>query len=110
MSKRRFEALVAAALDEIPEELARFIDNVAVVVVDDNPDGLLGVYEGTPLTERSQYGGMEMPDRIVIFRKPILEMCVSEDDVIEEIYVTVVHEIAHHFGIEDDTLEERGWA
>ena len=101
---------MAEALDEIPEELARFLENVAVIVAEDSPEGLLGLYEGTPLTERHDYGLMQMPDRITIFRKPICEMCVSEEDVVEEVYVTIVHEVAHHFGIEDDTLEERGWA
>jgi predicted Zn-dependent protease with MMP-like domain len=110
ISRRRFEQLVGEALDEIPEELGRYLDNVAVVVADDSPEGLLGLYEGTPLTERYDYGAMQMPDRITIFRKPICEICVSEEDVVEEIYVTIVHEVAHHFGIEDDTLEERGWA
>ena len=110
VSRRRFEQLVAEALDEIPEELARFLENVAVIVAEDNHEGLLGLYEGTPLTERYDYGLMQMPDRITIFRKPICEMCVSEDDLVEEVYVTIVHEVAHHFGIEDDTLEERGWA
>ena len=110
MSRHRFETLVAEALDDIPDELARFMENVAIIVEDDHPDGLLGLYEGTPLTERHDYGLMQMPDRITIFRKPILEMCVSEDDVVEEVYVTIVHEVAHHFGIDDDTLDERGWA
>ena len=110
MSTHRFEKLVADALDEIPDELARYLENVAIIVADDHPDGLLGLYEGTPLTERHDYGLLQMPDRILIFRKPILEMCVSEEDVVEEVYVTIVHEVAHHFGIEDDTLEERGWA
>ena len=110
MSRHKFEALVAEALDEIPEELARYLENVAVIVADESSEGLLGLYEGTPLTERYDYGGLQMPDRITIFRKPICEMCVSEDDLVEEIYVTIVHEVAHHFGIEDDTLEERGWA
>ena len=110
MSRHKFEALVAEALDEIPEELARYLENVAIIVADESAEGLLGLYEGTPLTERYDYGGMQMPDRITIFRKPICEMCVSEEDLVEEIYVTIVHEVAHHFGIEDDTLEERGWA
>lgn len=110
VSQRRFEELVGDALDELPEELARLLDNVVVTVVDQSPEGLLGLYEGTPLTERYDYGGLQMPDRITVFRTPICEMCVSEEDVFEEIYVTIVHEVAHYFGIEDDTLEERGWA
>lgn len=109
MSMRKFEALIGEALDEIPEELARYLDNVVVTAVDDHPEGLLGLYEGTPLTERYDYGGLQLPDRITIFRRPICAMCVSEDDVYEEIYVTIVHEVAHYFGIEEDTLAEHGW-
>lgn len=110
MSRRRFEELVAQALDEIPEELARYLENVAIVVEDDSSEGLLGLYEGTPLTDRGDYGSMQMPDRITLFRLPICEMCVSEEDVAEEVYVTVVHELAHHFGIDEDTLDAYGWA
>lgn len=108
----RFEHLVADALDQLPEPLAELVDNVVVVVEDraeEDPD-LLGLYEGTPLTEREAYGGMELPDRITIYRLPICAMAVDEDDVVEEVLVTVVHEVAHHFGIEDDRLHELGWA
>jgi len=106
----RFESLVVDALDEIPDELAALMDNV-VVVVEDDPDepGLLGLYEGTPLTERDTYGGMELPDRITIYRNPICAACDSEDDVVDEVLTTVVHEVAHHFGIDDDVLHELGW-
>ncbi len=106
---RRFEALVADALDEIPDELARLIDNVVVTVADDHPEGVLGLYEGTPLTERHDYGGMQLPDRITLFRRPICELCENEDDVYDEVYVTIVHEVAHFFGIDEDTLEAHGW-
>ena len=116
VSRTRFEELVGDALDAIPEGLARLMDNVFVVVEDssDEPD-LLGHYEGVPLTERDNYGemgqgGMVMPDRIVIFRGPICAMCDSEEDVVEEVLVTVVHELAHHFGIDDDRLDELGWS
>jgi predicted Zn-dependent protease with MMP-like domain len=107
----RFEELVGDALDQLPEELAVLMDNV-VVLVDDEPveDGLLGLYEGIPLTEREAYGGLELPDRITIYRLPICALADDEDDVVEEVAVTVVHEVAHHFGIDDDRLDELGWA
>lgn len=107
---RRFEELVAEALDGLPEALGRLIDNVAVLVEDegDEPD-LLGLYDGVPLTERGDYGGLVMPDRIFIYRLPILAICETIDDVIDEVMVTVVHEVAHHFGIDDDRLEALGW-
>lgn len=112
MDAERFEALVAEALDAVPPELARLIDNVAVFVEDESPDDpdLLGIYEGIPHTERSDYGvGFVMPDRIVIYRLPICAMCDTEDEVVEEVLVTVVHELAHHFGIDDEQLERLGW-
>ena len=99
----RFEELVAEALDGIPEELARHIDNVVVRVQDDSRGG-------TPLTRREQYGAMVMPDRITIYRRPILARCRDESEVIAQVRITVVHEIAHHFGISDARLHELGWA
>jgi predicted Zn-dependent protease with MMP-like domain len=109
----RFEQLVADALDDIPEALAQLVDNVVVLVEDeavDDPD-LLGVYEGVPHTERSGYGlGFTMPDRIVIYRLPICAMCETEDEIVEEVAVTVIHELAHHFGIDDDELDRLGWS
>jgi predicted Zn-dependent protease with MMP-like domain len=106
----RFEALVAEALDGIPESLARRIDNVVVGVQDDSRGGnLLGLYEGIPLTRREQYGGLAMPDRITIFRRPILARCRTEADVVQQVRITVVHEVAHHFGISDARLHELGW-
>ncbi len=106
----RFEELVATALDQIPPELGRLIDNVAVFVEEDSPEGgLLGLYEGIPLTERdSNYAGV-LPDRITLYRRQICAACSSEDEVIEEVQVTVIHEVAHHFGIDDDRLDELGW-
>ncbi|GAA4204530.1 metallopeptidase family protein [Microbispora amethystogenes] len=107
---RRFEELVAEALDTIPADLAKVMDNVVVVVVDDPPEpGLLGLYTGIPLTERGDWYSGVLPDRIEIYRNPTLEICETEDDVVEEVRVTVVHEIAHHFGIDDDRLHELGW-
>ncbi len=107
---RRFESLVADALDELPPELAELLDNVVVVVEDEGeePD-LFGLYEGVPLTERATYGAMELPDRISIYRLPICAYCEDEEHVVEEVLVTVVHELAHHFGISDERLEELGW-
>ncbi len=111
VSPERFEELVADALDEIPEELGQLMENVWVTV-EDVPEvpGLLGLYDGVPLTEREAYGGMVMPDRITLYRLPICAMSRSEDDVVEVVRDTVIHEVAHHFGIDDDRLDELGWA
>ena len=113
MTRERFEELVAEALDRVPAELAALIDNCVVLVEDeapaDDPD-LLGLYDGTPLTERdTTYAGV-LPDRITIFRNPTLDMCTSEAEVVDEVNITVVHEIAHHFGIDDDRLHDLGYA
>jgi predicted Zn-dependent protease with MMP-like domain len=110
VTEERFESLVADALDGIPEELGRLMDNVVVQVREFSRAGLLGLYQGIPLTERQQYGGMAMPDRITIFRLPILERCSTEEEVRREVRITVVHEVAHHFGISDERLTELGWA
>jgi predicted Zn-dependent protease with MMP-like domain len=112
MPPARFEELVADALDEIPAELAKMMDNVVVLVEDRNPDepDILGLYEGIALTERGfDYAGA-LPDRIFLYRVPILAACETEADVVEEVAVTVVHEIAHHFGIDDRRLHDLGWA
>lgn len=111
MPPERFEELVSDALDLIPPALADAIDNVVVLVADRHPDDpdLLGLYEGMPLTERdSSYGGA-LPDTITIYRETLLEFCDDEADVVEEVAVTVIHEMAHHFGIDDDRLHELGW-
>jgi predicted Zn-dependent protease with MMP-like domain len=113
MSRQRFEELVAAAIDEVPGELSVLVDNCVVLVEDDPPPDdpdLLGLYEGTPLTERGGDYTMVLPDRITIFRNPTLAMCEDEEQVVEEVNITVVHEIAHHFGIDDDRLHELGYA
>lgn len=112
MSDQRFEELVGDALDLLPAELTAAMNNVVVLVEDRHPEdhGLLGLYEGVALTRRdTNYAGL-LPDRITIFREPILAMCWSEDQVRDEVAITVVHEIAHHFGIDDDRLHELGWA
>ncbi|MEU2036846.1 metallopeptidase family protein [Nocardia amamiensis] len=111
MSDDRFEELVGDALDLIPPELARAIDNVVVLIEPRNPDDphLLGLYHGIALTERdSQYGGA-LPDTVTIYREAILELCAEEAEVVEEVAVTVIHEIAHYFGIDEDRLHQLGW-
>ncbi|MGC5032405.1 metallopeptidase family protein [Micromonospora sp. DT229] len=111
MERERFEELVGEALDEVPEELLTLMSNVVILVEDDPPLGedLLGLYEGHALTDRGwDYAGV-LPDRILIYRNPILRICETEDDVVEEVAVTVVHEIAHHFGIDDERLHDLGW-
>jgi predicted Zn-dependent protease with MMP-like domain len=111
LPRELFEELVADALDEVPAELMALLDNVVVLVEDRNAEEpeLLGLYEGVALTERGwQYGG-ELPDRIMIYRLAICDICETGDDVVEEVAITVVHEIAHHFGIEEDRLHELGW-
>ncbi len=112
MGRDRFEELVGDALDAVPAQLLDLLDNVVILVEDDPPPDdphLLGVYEGYALTERGwDYGGV-LPDRIVIFRRPILAICDTEEDVVEEVQVTVAHEIAHHFGIDDAGLHDLGW-
>lgn len=98
------------ALDMVPDELGRLMDNVVVVVEDRHRDeDLLGLYEGVPLTEREDYGGMVMPDKITLYRIPLCEFVRDEEELVEEVTITVVHEIAHHFGIDDDKLHEWGW-
>ncbi|WGW12451.1 metallopeptidase family protein [Saxibacter everestensis] len=114
MTREEFEAAVSDALDLIPEDLAREMNNVVVVVEDAAPadqPGLLGLYEGTPLTERGDSWAMgSLPDHITIFREPTLQFCSGADQVRDEVAVTVVHEIAHHFGIDDERLHELGWS
>ena len=123
MSQQDFEDIVGDALDRIPEDLAEVMDNV-VVLVQDEPDPemlteedyddaglptLLGLYDGVPLTERDEGWSMVLPDRILIFRGPLERWCASREELEEEITVTVIHEVAHHFGIPDERLHELGW-
>lgn len=112
MDADTFERLVTDALDEVPAELLSLLDNCVIVVADDAPADdpeLLGLYEGIPLTERDgSYAGV-LPDTITIFRNPTLAICASEEDVVDEVLITVVHEIAHFFGIDDRRLHELGW-
>ena len=111
MRAERFEELVGDALDLIPPQLAQAIDNVVILVEDRNPEepDLLGLYEGIALTERDTTYAGALPDTITIYRDTLLEFCDTEADVVEEVAITVIHEIAHHFGIDDDRLHELGW-
>ena len=110
--REEFEELVTEALDQIPEQLGRLMQNVVVLVEDRSPAGrnLLGLYYGVPLTERgTNYAGM-LPDTITIYRLPILRMCRTPEEVVDQVRITVVHEVAHHFGISDERLHELGYA
>jgi predicted Zn-dependent protease with MMP-like domain len=111
LDRAAFEALVDQALDEIPEEIAAQVHNVVVLVEDEPPPeepDLLGLYEGVSLTERaSDHTGL--PDRITVYRGPLLAMCETPQELVREVRITVVHEIAHHFGIDDDRLHELGY-
>ena len=121
--RARFEALVAAALDGLPDDILSLLDNVAVVV-DDEPtaeqlrdvgplDGgelLLGLYEGVPLTQRTSAYGLVLPDKITLFQRALESVSPDEATLREEVQFTVVHELAHHFGISDERLAELGWA
>jgi len=111
MSPQRFDELVSDALDLIPEALAAAIDNVVVLVEPRHPEDpeLLGLYEGIALTERdSSYAG-SLPDTITIYRDALLDICEDDGQVVDEVAITVIHEIAHHFGIDDERLHELGW-
>ena len=112
METEEFERLVGQALDEVPTELLQLVENCVILVEDAPPPdmaGLLGLYDGVPLTERGEFYAGVLPDRILIFRLPILAICDTREDVVEEVHITVVHEIAHHFGIDDDRLHELGY-
>jgi predicted Zn-dependent protease with MMP-like domain len=112
MDPQRFDELVSDALDLIPPRLAAVMDNVVVLVADRHPEeaDLLGLYEGVALTERDSHYAGSLPDTITIYRDALLDICDREDQVVDEVSITVVHEIAHHFGIDDDRLHELGWA
>jgi len=120
MSEARFGRLIAEALDALPAEIRAWLDNVEVVSADwptaaqldgggaSRSESLFGLYEGVPLTDRSSHYGMVPPDKISIFRGPILAACATDAAVREELRRTVIHELAHHFGIDDDRLELLG--
>ena len=114
ISPEEFDHLVDAALDEIPDELVERVSNVVVLVEDepppDQPRDLLGLYEGVALTEQEGGNLARLPDRIFVFRLPLLDYCATREELVEEVRVTVVHEIGHHFGIDDDRLHDLGYA
>ena len=108
-----FEKLVIDELDNLPDDMVNGMDNVIFVVEDRPEDGsldLLGLYEGVALTDRGQYGFGELPDRIILFREPLLAVCADLDELKDQIHITLVHEIAHFYGIDDERLHELGWA
>lgn len=112
MDAETFEALVIDELDKLPDDMVDGLDNVVFVVEDAPEDGsdLFGLYEGFALTERSQYGMGELPDRIIVYRTAHLDACSTEQELRDEVHTTLVHEIAHFYGIDDDQLQELGWA
>jgi len=108
-----FERLVIDELDLLPDDMVDGLENVAFVTEDRPEDGsldLLGLYDGVALTERGQYGFGELPDRIILYREPLLAISESLQQLREEVHVTLVHEIAHYYGLDDDQLHELGWA
>jgi predicted Zn-dependent protease with MMP-like domain len=112
LSESNFDDLVSDALDRIPAPLAALMDNVVVLVEDEPPPeeaGILGLYVGTPLTERDSGYTFRPPDQVFVYRGPLLRMCVDAAELADEVAITVVHEIAHHFGIDDDQLHAWGW-
>ena len=110
IDEERFTRLVGDALDELPEALGHLLDNVVIMVEDHHPtEDLLGLYEGVPLTDRADYGDLTLPDRITLYRLALCDFVDDVDQLREEVLVTVVHEVAHHFGIDDDRLHELGW-
>ncbi len=120
MDLQSFESLVARTLNELPLPLRRHVSNVAIVVEEwpddetlemagvDNPSELLGFYYGVPLTQRTHDYGLVLPDKISLFRQPIINSCSTEDEIPAAIRKTVLHELAHYFGIDDERLEELG--
>ncbi|WP_067351705.1 metallopeptidase family protein [Microbacterium hydrocarbonoxydans] len=113
MDADAFEALVVDELDRLPDEMVDGLDNVVFVVEDRPEDGsldLFGLYDGLALTERGQYGMGELPDRIIVYREPHLAAADTEGELRDEVHTTLVHEIAHFFGIDDEQLHELGWA
>jgi predicted Zn-dependent protease with MMP-like domain len=113
MDAAAFEELVIDELDQLPDDMVEGLENVVFVVEDRPEDGsldLLGLYDGLALTDRTQYGMGELPDRIVLYREPHLAQCETEEELRDEVHTTLVHEIAHFYGIDDEQLHEMGWA
>ena len=109
LSEARFEEMVADALDTLPPALTKVMRNVVVVVEDGTDPHLLGLYQGIPLTERMSDYSAVLPDKITIFRNAICAICDTEQEVVDEVRTTVVHEVGHHFGIDDERLHDLGW-
>jgi len=112
LDDRAFDKAVDRAIDLIPDDFVALLDNVVIRVEDDPPGDdpdLLGLYDGVPLTERGGDYGFVPPDSITLYRNPLRAMCETTDELVEEIAVTVMHEVAHYFGIDDDHLDELGW-
>ena len=112
VSAEEFEKLVIDELDALPDEMIDGLENVVFVTEDRPEDGsldLLGLYDGVALTERGQYGFGELPDRIILFREPLLAIVEDLEELKDEIHVTLVHEIAHFYGLDDEQLHELGW-
>lgn len=113
LDEEAFEALVIEELDQLPDDMFEGLDNVVFVVENLPEDGsldLLGLYDGLALTERMQYGNGELPDRIIVYREPHLHAVETLDELRDEVHTTLVHEIGHYYGIDDDRLHELGWA
>ena len=112
LNEEEFEKVVVSDLDELPDEMVDGLENLVFVTEDRPADGsldLLGLYEGVALTERDRYGFGELPDRIVLYREPLLAIADTLDELRDEIHITLVHEIAHYYGIDDDELHRLGW-
>lgn len=121
LGRRKFEALVARALDGLPALIGERMDNVDVVIEEwpakdqyerlglEPEEWLFGLYEGTPLVERGITSNAVLPDKITIFKGPLEEACENEDQMAEEIRRTIVHEVAHHFGIDEERLRQLGY-
>ncbi|WP_018135455.1 metallopeptidase family protein [Acaricomes phytoseiuli] len=119
MSLAEFEQATDEAVAQLPPELAEAMNNVAIVIEERYAPGpdedpglvLLGLYQGVPLTERTEWSDAgTLPDKISIYRQPIMDLGYNRDEIVAQIRITVIHEIAHHFGIDDDRLHELGWA
>jgi predicted Zn-dependent protease with MMP-like domain len=112
MEREAFESLVTDELDRLPDDMVDGLDNVVFVVEDapENGEDLFGLYDGLALTERGQYGVGDLPDRITVYRQAHLAECDTEEELRDEVHTTLVHEIAHFYGIDDEKLHELGWA
>lgn len=113
LDEKSFDELIVDELDRLPDDMVEGLDNLIFVTENRPEDGtldLLGLYDGIALTERDQYGFGELPDRIILYREPLLDISADIDELREQVHVTLVHEIAHFYGIDDDQLHELGWA